>query len=112
MQYLEAVCEEQKERQARPHPAVRQISASVSATGPASVQFRELSPAEHQGSDCIVLEDANTPVFYNYDIPDKETESISCYSHCEAHEAARKLAPSVPHSPNAKRLLRAVWKAV
>ena len=75
MQYLEAVCEKQKERQARLHPAVWQISASVSVPCPASVQLRKLSSAELKVSDLIVLEDTNTPVFYNYDIPDKETES-------------------------------------
>ena len=72
--YPEAVCEKQ-ERQARPHPAVWQISTSVSVTCPASVQLRELSPAERKVSDWMVLEDAYTPVFYNYDVPDKETES-------------------------------------
>ena len=60
--YLKAVCEKQ-ERQARSHPAVRQISSSVSVTCPASVQ---LSPVERKVNDWMVLEDAYTPVFCNY----------------------------------------------
>ena len=43
---LKAVCEKQKKRQSRPHPAVRQISATVSVTCPASVELHELSPTE------------------------------------------------------------------
>ena len=72
---LKAVCEKQKKRQARPHPAVRQISATVSVTCPASVELHELSPTERKVNDWTVLENAFTSVFYNYDVPDKETES-------------------------------------
>ena len=90
-EYLEAACEKQKERQARPQP-VRQISANVSVTCRTPVQLSELSPAERKVNDWMVLEDAYTPVFYDEEtIFDKVLTKDQRYKFLKALKISRPL---------------------
>ena len=90
-EYLEAACEKQKERQARPQP-VRQISANMSVTCRTPVQLSELSPAERKVNDWMVLEDAYTPVFYDEEtIFDKVLTKDQRYKFLKALKISRPL---------------------